>query len=299
LYELLLAPAADAITASTRLLLSPDGPLHTLPFAALVGGTPQAYLVERTPLELVSSATVFAELKKRRRAPGQAMPRLVAFGDPKYPAVPQRDIERIGNLELRSALAHGHDFAPLPSTRGEVQGIARLFSKRAEVYLGDQAREERVKTLDKDVRYLHFATHGLLNEHLPLNSALVLTTPENPAEGEDNGLLQAWEVFDSVRLDADLVTLSACDTALGKEMGGEGLVGLTRAFQYAGARSVLASLWGVADESTAVLMKRFYGYLRKGRSKDEALRAAQRDLLRGRYAHPFYWAAFQLNGDWQ
>jgi CHAT domain-containing protein len=99
---------------------------------------------------------------------------------------------------------------------------------------------------------------------LPLNSALALTVPEDAVDGQDNGLLQAWEIVDSVRLDVDLVTLSACNTALGKEMGGEGLLGLTRAFQYAGARSVLASLWNVADRSTADLMKRFYSKLKSG-----------------------------------
>src|SRR6185369_12208084 len=99
----------------------------------------------------------------------------------------------------------------------------------------------------------------------------------------------------------DLVTLSACDTGLGKEMGGEGLIGLTRAFQYAGARSVLASLWSVADDSTADLMRRFYTYLKQGKSKDEALRLAQVDLIRGPKAtsHPYHWAAFQLSGDWR
>ena len=103
-----------------------------------------------------------------------------------------------------------------------------------------------------------------------------------------------------MRIDADLVTLSACETALGKEMGGEGLVGLTRAFQYAGAHSIVASLWSVGDESTADLMRRFYGYLRTGRSKDEALRAAQIDLIRSRtFSHPFHWGAFTLTGDWK
>jgi len=106
-----------------------------------------------------------------------------------------------------------------------------------------------------------------------------------------------------VHLDADLVTLSACESALGKEMGGEGLVGLTRAFQYAGARSILASLWSVADTGAAELMKRFYGYLKTGASKDEALRHAQADLLQGaggsELSNPFHWAAFELIGDWK
>ena len=135
--------------------------------------------------------------------------------------------------------------------------------------------------------------------------------PERPSEGQANGLLQAWEIFEQMRIDADLVTLSACETGLGKEMGGEGLIGLTRAFQYAGARSVLASLWSVGDESTAELMTRFYRHLRAGKTKDDALRTAQLELIRMRVApatagrttptisHPFHWAAFQLIGDWR
>jgi CHAT domain-containing protein len=107
-------------------------------------------------------------------------------------------------------------------------------------------------------------------------------------------------VFEQVRIDADLVTLSACGTALGKEVSGEGILGLTRAFQYAGARSVLASLWAVNDDGTADLMRRFYGHLKRGRSKDHALRAAQLELIRGgAFAHPGRWAAFTLIGDWQ
>jgi CHAT domain-containing protein len=108
-----------------------------------------------------------------------------------------------------------------------------------------------------------------------LNSALALTIPKKVVEGKYNGLLQAWEIFKQVRIDADLVTLSACNTALGQELSGEGLIGLTRAFQYAGARSILASLWSVDDWQTARLMKTFYTHLRSAESKDEALRAAQ------------------------
>jgi CHAT domain-containing protein len=177
-----------------------------------------------------------------------------------------------------------------------VEAIAGLYP-RAEVYLGSEATEERAKALGPEARLIHFACHGLLDERFPLNSALALSVPEPGAEGRDNGLLQAWEIFESVRLDADLVTLSACDTALGREMGGEGLVGLTRAFQYAGARSVLASLWSVADLSTARFMQSFYGHLRAGMTKDEALRAAQLEQVRD--SHPFHWAAFQLTGDWK
>lgn len=135
---------------------------------------------------------------------------------------------------------------------------------------------------------------------MPLDSALALSPPgSRPAR--DNGLLQSWEVFESLRLDAELVTLLACQSGLGREMGGEGLIGLVRAFHYAGARTVLASLWSVSDRSTADLMAAFYERLARGVSKDEALRQAQLHLLRSRGAasHPFHWAGFQLSGDWR
>jgi CHAT domain-containing protein len=255
--------------------------------------------VEWRPIHTVASATVYAEVRKSRRE-SAGPPTLVAFGDPRYPALAKDDSGRIADAQVRSVVTRGFGLTPIPSTRDEVAAIAALYPSTAIAYLGDQATEERAKSVGKGVRYLHFATHGLLDERFPLNSALAFTIPESPGEGQDNGLLQAWEVFDAVRVDADLVTLSACDTALGAEMGGEGLLGLTRAFQYAGARSVLASLWSVGDESTARLMERFYRYLGSGETKDRALRAAQLDLIRSADASaPFHWAAFQLVGDWK
>jgi CHAT domain-containing protein len=175
--------------------------------------------------------------------------------------------------------------------------VARQFRARAEVYLGSQATEGRARRPGADVLRMHFASHARIDERFPLDSALVLS----PGPGQENGLLQAWEIFDGLRIDADLVTLSACETALGKDMGGEGLLGLTRAFLYAGARSVLASLWRVSDQTTPGLMRRFYRHLARGRPKDEALRAAQVEMIRagGTGAHPFRWAAFQVFGDWR
>ena len=182
----------------------------------------------------------------------------------------------------------------------EVQEIASLYAPRSVAYLGAEATEERARSIGRDVPLIHYACHAVLDERFPLDSALAFSIPERPREGQDNGLLQAWEIFEKVRIDADLVTLSACESGLGKEMGGEGLIGLTRAFQYAGARSVLASLWKVEDKSTAALMKRFYANLKSGRSKDEALRLAQIEMIRSAdFAAPRDWAAFQLNGDWK
>ncbi len=292
LYNLLVRPASGQIARAQRVLISSDGPLHTLPFAALMRGN--HYLVEWKPIHSALSATVYAQLKQAHPARRDLHEeRLDAFGAPQYP---RSSPGGPADPEVREA-RQGWYLLPLPSSRKEVESIAALFPQAHE-YLGKDATEERAKSLGTDSRLIHFACHGLLDERFPLNSALALTLPEHPAEGQDNGLLQAWEIFESMRLDADLVTLSACDTALGKEMGGEGLVGLTRAFQYAGAHSVLASLWGVADYSTARFMERFYGYLRGGKSKDEALRAAQTDQIRKK-SHPFFWAAFELNGDWR
>ena len=275
------------------------------------------YLVEWKPLHVVLSGTVYAELRKLRRQPASARDggsphvALTAFGDPEYPQILAQDepADRgvVTDVYVRDATER-HDIKPLPYTRTEVGSIASLFgSQPVRTYLGKEATEERVKALGKDVRIVHFATHGLLNDDFPLNSALALTIPEQLSDDRENGLLQVWEIFESVRLDADLVVLSACQTAAGQAQFGEGLIGLSRAFQYAGARSVLATLWSVSDRTTAELMSRFYRHMRSGKTWDEALRAAQLELIHGEVKNewgiaassPYYWAAFQVIGDWQ
>jgi CHAT domain-containing protein/tetratricopeptide (TPR) repeat protein len=316
LFDALVKPASAFIAASDRVLISPDGPLHALPFSVLTQtsdrsarrGEPR-YFIEWKPLHIILSATLYAELKKKRTDGVNASPStvLAAFGDPFYPPLPPDGTDRVADPEVRAAV-RGYTLSPLPASRTEVERIAHLYAGRAVTYLGDEATEERAKAVGTAVRYLHFAGHSLLDERFPLNSALALAIPARPAEGQANGLLQAWEIFEQMRIDADLVVLSACETGLGTELGGEGLIGLTRAFQYAGARAVLASLWKVEDESTAELMTRFYRHLNTGKAKDDALRAAQLEMIRmnrageksrtaRRFSHPFHWAAFQLIGD--
>jgi CHAT domain-containing protein/Tfp pilus assembly protein PilF len=354
LYDLLLGPMAEQIVSSERLLILPDGPLHDLPFAALIrsGADDEGdnqYLVEWKPVHVALSATVFAELKQERRVKdggeAPAVPiKIAAFGDPIYPASltagtfdapallaatddadsPEStliaDEAFAGDPTVRSAAERGiFDWPPLPYTRREVEGIASLFPEGSvRTFLGAEALEERIKSLDRDTQILHIAAHGHTDEHLPSSSFIALTIPEDVFRDDteterDNGLLQVWEIFERVRMDADLVVLSACESGLGQELGTEGLIGLTRAFQYAGARSVVASLWSVADQTTAELMIRFYRHLRDGLPKDEALRAAQIELIRGPIevtdadgrkvridaSAPYYWAAFQIFGDWQ
>jgi CHAT domain-containing protein len=299
LYDLLVRPAEPMIAKADRWLISPDGPLHSLPFAALVSG--DRYLAESKPIHIAASAAVYKEIKAARaKQPAGSMLDFLGAGAPLYPGKLKNPAETAADPQVESALRRGLKLKSLPATRGEVEAISKLFPN-TRTLLGRDATEEAIKSLAPQARRLHLATHGLLDERFPLNSSLALTVPETPTEGRDNGLLQAWEIFESLRLDADLVTLSACDTALGKEMGGEGLVGLTRAFQYAGARSVLASLWSISDVSTSRFMKSFYRHLRSGKPKDEALRAAQIEQIREKSgsSHPFHWAAFELFGDWR
>jgi CHAT domain-containing protein/Tfp pilus assembly protein PilF len=302
LYDLLLKPAESIIGSSERLLLIPDGPLQVLPFSALKLESGR-YLVEWKPVHTAVSATVYAELRRAHPEKSDKRVELAAFGDPLYPPSAQAaatdNRNRTVDGELRSIVERGFILSRLPFSRAEVQSIAGLFTGHELRYLGEQATEEHAKSLGKGVRYIHFATHGLLDERFPLNSSLVLTIPSKPSEGQENGILQAWEIFEQVRLDADLVTLSACSTGLGQELNGEGLIGLTRAFQYAGARSVLASLWSVDDYRTMQLMERFYAELHAGASKDVALRTAQLQLLHSGAKDPYYWAAFSLVGDWR
>jgi CHAT domain-containing protein/Tfp pilus assembly protein PilF len=302
LGSVLLAPVAQQIRRAERLLILPDGPLHLIPFAALADPAPSNrfhYLVEAKPVHVAASATVFAELTKNPRAERSA--RLVAFGDPDYSAVSRIASASEPSSTVRRARERGLELRALPASRKEVAGLARHYPASSRTYLGSDATEERAKTIGAEASLLHFACHGLAEETSPLDSSLALSLPGQWRPGRDNGLLQAWEIFEQMRIDADLVTLSACSTALGKEMSGEGILGLTRAFQYAGARSVLASLWEVDEASTADLMTRFYGHLKDGLSKDAALRAAQLELLRrpGASSHPHRWAAFELFGAWK
>ena len=294
LHDLLLGPVASRLASVRRLAVVPDGPLHLLPFALLsdAGGEP---LVARVPLSLAPSATALAELARLRRGSAGTAPAVAAFGDPVYPR-PGTPLP--ADAGVRSLLGRG-GLAPLPATRREVESLAAAIGPTVRSYLGADATEERALASARDARVLHFACHALLDERNPLDSALALSIPDAPGPGGANGLLQAWEVLEGMRLDADLVILSACETALGEEQGGEGIAGLSRAFQWAGARSVLASLWTVPDESTADLMKVFYSALSRGAPRDDALREAQRTLLArgGDAAHPYFWAAFELLGD--
>ncbi|MCC7177724.1 MAG: CHAT domain-containing protein [Acidobacteria bacterium] len=280
LYRGLVLPAERTLAASQRLLVVPDGALHQLPFAALVRERPGSrpapqYLVEWRPVHQVPSLTLYGRLAPP--APGGAgRARLLAVGSPVYAK---------GDGEL----------PPLPGSRREVVALQRLYGDRASTLLGGEASETRVRQAMADADIVHVAVHGLVNAPFPLDSALAFSTPG--AGAGDNGLLQAWEIFEQVRLRARLVVLSACDTAGSRESGGEGLLGLTRAFQFAGVPAVVASLWRVPDDVTPDLMREFHRHVRRGLYVDDALARAQRAMLRRpATAHPYNWAAFVMSG---
>jgi CHAT domain-containing protein/Tfp pilus assembly protein PilF len=291
----LLAPAADRIARAERLLIVPDEILHLLPFAALADpSSPSAprFLAEVKPVHVVSSMTLYAALRRPGAGPSSAPLAITGIGDPASPG-PSSTL----TPTLAASARRGLRLEPLPWARRELLAL-REVSPAATLWLGGDATEARAKSIGPGPDIVHFACHGFVDERFPLESGLVLSIPRRLRAGEDNGLLQAWEVFEGMHIDADLVTLSACRTGLGRETSGEGLLGLVWAFEYAGAHSVLASLWEVNDASTARLMRTFYRELASGTSKAEALRRAQIELLRRpATAAPFYWAAFSLIGD--
>ncbi|HVF59655.1 MAG TPA: CHAT domain-containing protein [Thermoanaerobaculia bacterium] len=298
LYTVLLAPAADLLGPHHKWIIAPDGLLHLLPFEALLTAPPdhalplqdQPYVVKGHAIGYVPSAGVLRGLRVNVEAgANQAADAssFVAFADPIYGG---------SGSEERSAAAEGGPALPgLPETRREAETIAGLYPReRVALYLGSEASEENAKARAlSSARRIHFAVHGHLDEARPELSGLFLS---RNARSTEDGILQAYEIF-NLEFGADLVVLSACETGLGKPLAGEGLVGLSRAFFYAGVPSLVTSLWRVADVSTADMMIEFYRRLNEGRDRGEALRAAKLRLMAAGPAHPFYWAPFILVGD--
>lgn len=318
LYRELIAPVEPArlLAKKTRLIVVADGALQRLPFEVLLPEGKRPYLVERLAISYAPSVSVLVNLKNAQRSAAQAQKPFIAFAAPQYdPRVVEQADGVLAALTRAAGDGRRWNFSPLRFSGWEAQEIAKLFGQEALIYTGAQASEENVKVKDRlqQYRLIHFSAHGLVNEQRPRFSSLVLSlrppiagpvaeveAADNPTVEED-GLLSAYEIF-SLKLEAELVTLSACETALGKEVKGEGLMSLVRAFMYAGTPSVLASLWKVDDEGTAKLMVEFYRNLRqspvkngKRLSKAEALQQAQVNAIR-RGRAPYYWAPFVLLG---
>jgi CHAT domain-containing protein len=260
LYELILAPVRRQIGARD-LLIVPHGPMHYLPFAALRDDA--GWLVASRSLRFLPSSSSQPYL--RQPAAGDSRPILI-----------------LGNPDL------GDPELDLPGAAEEAAAVAAIMQP-ARTVARLAASETLLKAEGQDYRHIHIAAHGQYNDAQPMLSRLALAK-----DGGNDGDLTAAEVF-GLRLNADLVTLSACETGLGKTLQGDEVIGLQRAFLFAGASNILASLWEVDDQATNVLMQRFYRELRAGAPLRQALRTAQRDVM-ARMPEPLYWAAFQVTG---
>jgi CHAT domain-containing protein/predicted negative regulator of RcsB-dependent stress response len=329
LYKAVLEPAASML-GEKRVLVVADGALNYVPFEVLLKTADTGdfaslgYLVKTNEVVYAPSASVVGAIKQQRVKNNSRA--LLIIADPvfnsndarakKAPAAAATDAD-VRGLGIQSALADVAGETPAPATNGTMEGLplARLAGTRteaeqisklakasggqADVWLDLDASEENLDTRDMTkYRIIHVATHGLLNAERPQFTGVVLSLVGNKTR---DGFVRTDEVF-NLRLGSPLVMLSACETGLGKEKRGEGVMGLTRAFMYAGAPTVGVSLWSVADKSTADLMTDFYQRLLStsaASTTSGALRGAQLAMISGKkYSAPFYWAPFVLVGDW-
>jgi CHAT domain-containing protein len=333
LYKAAVEPAGKVL-GEKRLLIVGDGALNYVPFEALVKSPESAdysslpYLIKSNEVIYAPSASVVGVIKQQNNSrEGRAM---LILADPVFNsndarakgAAPSANANETRGLGIQSALTdvtgqdaaatagsarmQGLPLARLTGTRTEAEQIVKLAKTsgaQADLWLDLDANEGNIETRDiTKYRVVHIATHGLLNAERPQFTGLVLSLVGNKTE---DGFLRTDEVF-NLRLGSPLVMLSACETGLGKEKRGEGVMGLTRAFMYAGAPTVGVSLWSVADKSTAELMTDFYKRLLGSSvgpaavSPSAAMRDAQLAMIAGKkYSAPFYWAPFVLVGDWR
>jgi CHAT domain-containing protein len=261
LYKLLIEPALQHVRGK-ELLVIPHDVLHYLPFQALVSAQDK-YLIQDYPIYYLSSASLMQFTHEKRRAGGE---RALIMGNPSL----------------------GDEAYNLRFAEREAREVASVYPK-SEVYLKEQASKSRAVALSPKYDVLHFAVHAELNENDPMGSALLLA-----GVGKDDGRLKVGEIF-SLDLKANMVVLSACETGLGKLSNGDELIGLTRAFIYAGTPSVVTTLWKVNDRASYELMREFYQQLKTSKKVD-ALRQAQIATMK-EFPEPFYWAAYGLTGE--
>lgn len=320
LSRMVLAPVAGQL-GNKRLIIVADGALHFVPFASLVisngaSGTNRPLIIDHEIVNLPSASTlavVRKEVAGRQLAPKS----VVALADPvfmkndervkavnKPPAVDEntKDRQLVKAAAEDTGVANDGLYVPrLPGTRKEAEQIVAMVpANERRLALDFAASRDTVTSAElSQYRYVHFSTHGFLNSVHPELSGVVFSLVNERGEVQD-GFLRAHELF-NLKLPAEVVVLSACQTGLGKNIRGEGLVSLTRGFMYAGAPRVVVSLWAVSDWGTTELMVRFYqGMLKEGMRPAAALRAAQLSLMSDkRFASPYYWAPFTLQGEWR
>jgi CHAT domain-containing protein len=318
LGKLILQPAASQLR-NKRLLIVPDGVLHYTPFSALtlpptVGQNTNVPLIAEHEIITLPSASSLAILRQNygdRKPPRQT---LAILADPVFSPDDERIKGKItrettekleaNNLGLnRSLRASGIEWPPkrLPFTRRESQTISSLFPSASSSQKIDFDASRTTATDGSLANYqiVHFATHGIANNKNPELSGIVMSMVDDKGNLV-NGFLRLTDIF-NLKLAANLVVLSACQSGMGQNVKGEGMVGLTRGFMYAGAQRVAVSLWSVDDEGTSVLMQKFYQkMLQQKLTPAAALRTAQLEMMQQeKWKSPYYWAAFTLQGEWK
>ncbi len=288
IYQKLIAPIASELPQ--RVVFIPDGVLGYVPFEILLAEKPvnptrwntHHYLLHDHIVSYCYSATMLREMLFREH---QQQPSIQLLGfAPAY----KGDGSVLDSLYASSDIVR-KNLMPLPNSGEEVYRIAKLMQGKA--FVGREASETTFTKLAGQARILHLATHGQANDQSGDYCFLVFAEQKDSLENET---LYASDIY-NLQLNADLVTLSACETGIGELQGGEGIISLARAFAYAGAKSIVTSLWSVSDLKTKDLMVDFYKNLRTGMLKDDALRQAKLDFIKrnkGMAAHPFYWAGF-------
>jgi CHAT domain-containing protein len=283
LGAMLLPDLSGVIDGAARLIVVPHAILSYVPFEALmIEG--DRFLITRHPVSYAPSASSLAFLRERTASGTEVL----AIGNP---VMQNQGTETLRGQPI-SRVAY---LKPLAFSGLEVRSVSDVYGSAAHVFEQEAATEEALTAAAASrAGIIHIATHGLIDEDVPDRSGLALTA----APPRSDGILQMREVY-NLRLNAALVTLSACQSALGKEITGEGLIGLSRAFFYAGSNAVIASLWNVNDASTERLMSPFYRSLAAGEPIDRSLQATKLAMLEagGRFSHPYYWAAFVVTGN--
>lgn len=283
LYRALLGPAEAELSSVRRLVIVADGALHRIPFAALRPAADQPALAERVEITLAPSATLWLRLREQSLAAGVAA---LALADPELPTTAAASSERGWAASIASTIA------PLPHARAEARHVARAVGAGSRTLLGAAASEHALKHVElDDYRILHFATHAVVDGEYPDRSAVLLS----PGAANEDGLLQPRDLA-GVDLRGRVVVLSACRSATGAIVRGEGVLGLTGAFLQAGAHAVIGSLWPLRDDEAAALFSDLYRHLARGRTLDGAVAAAQRDAIR-RGAPTAVWAGVVVVGD--
>ncbi|HEU4833170.1 MAG TPA: DUF2225 domain-containing protein [Pyrinomonadaceae bacterium] len=310
LSRMLLGPVAAEL-GQKRLLIVAEGVLQYVPFAALpLGGDVAQPLIVDHEIVNLPSASVLAMLREEFGNRKPASKGVAVLADPVFTANDARLAQAVKTAApdspfveaQRSAVESGiNDLVRLRFSRQEADEIARLAGEKRNLKAVDFAANRATATDARlgDYQIVHFATHGLINNQHPNLSGVVLSLVDEQGRAQ-NGFLRLYDIY-NLKLNADLVVLSACQTALGKEIKGEGLVGLTRGFMYAGAPRVVATLWRIDDRASAGMMRRFYeAMLKDGLRPAAALRAAQLSMLRDRrWNAAHFWAPFTIQGEWR